>query len=66
MSFVRATETEPFENEVAEDVALNNALASDPMQQPLATVWTTVVDFSMASAILGSKREISQGMIQRK
>ena len=38
LSYVRSSDTEPFDNDVAEDAALTNALVSDPIKQTLTTV----------------------------
>ena len=38
MSYVRLSDTEPFDDDVAEDAALTNALVSDPIKQTLTTV----------------------------
>ena len=38
LSFVRPSDSEPFDKDVAEDNALKNAMASDPIKMPLGTV----------------------------
>ena len=38
LSYMRSSDVEPFDDEVAEDAALTNALALDPMKQTLASV----------------------------
>ena len=38
LSFVSSGDAEPFDDDVAEDTALKNALASDPVKMPLGTV----------------------------
>jgi len=37
LSYVRSSDTEPFDDDVAEDAALTNALVSDPIKQTLTT-----------------------------